>query len=344
MLVINFCLLVMASFSQQKQWTNEKANNWYAKQEWLVGANFLPSTAVNQLEMWQAETFDPKTIDRELNWAAGIGMNVMRIYLHDLAWKADPSGFKKRMNKVLDIASTHKIKILFTILDDCWNPDPEIGKQPEPKKGVHNSGWVRSPSQKVHNNRQWDYLEKYVKDILSSFKNDKRILMWDLYNEPGNIDYGLSSLPLVKKMFEWGWSVRPSQPLTMGVWFMKYPALNDYQLLNVDIITFHNYSDTNSLKSAIDSLQKFGRPLICTEYMARSNNSLFETHLPIFKRYHVGAINWGLVNGKSNTIFPWGSKEGSLEPDPWFHDIFKKDGTPYKQNEVNLIKQLTEKK
>ena len=337
--------LFLISFCQSNIWSKEKANEWYRRQGWLVGADFLPSTAINQLELWQQESFDAKTINKELGWAAAIGMNVMRVYLHDLAWKADAAGFRKRMNRFLSIASTHKIKILFCIFDDCWNPNAKIGKQPQPRPGVHNSGWVRSPDMITHNDpTQWDYLEQYVKDIMTSFKNDNRILMWDLYNEPANSGYGISSLPLLKKVFEWAWTVRPSQPLTVGLWFMEFPEINRYQLENSDVISFHNYSDTTSMKQAIDSLQKKGRPVICTEYMARTNNSRFETHLPILKRYNVAAINWGLVSGKSNTIFPWGSKEGSSEPHPWFHDIFRKNGTAYDAKEVELIKTLTGKK
>lgn len=332
-------------FAQPKKWSAEKANAWYKQQGWLVGADFLPSTAINQLEMWQVETFDTATINKELGWAAGIGMNVMRVYLHDLAWKADAKGFKKRMDAFLAIAASHKIKILFCIFDDCWNPDPAIGKQPTPKPGVHNSGWVRSPGKTVHDDpSQWGYLQQYVTDILTQFKNDKRILLWDLYNEPANSGYGLSSLPLLKKVYEWAWAVRPSQPVSTGAWFTDFPEVNAFQLSNSDVITFHNYEDTVSMKKAIDSLQKIGRPVICTEYMARKNNSTFITHLPILKRYHVAAINWGLVSGKSNTIFPWGSKEGSPEPTPWFHDVFRKDGTPYDVKETELIKKLTGKK
>lgn len=336
-----FCLIILFCFSQSKIWPKEKANDWYKKQGWLVGADFLPSTAINQLEMWQEETYDPSTIDKELGWAAAIGMNVMRVYLHDLAWKSDAAGFKKRMDDFLSVSAKHKIKILFCIFDDCWNPDAKPGKQPAPKTGVHNSGWVRSPDKITHDDlSKWKYLEAYVKDILATFKDDDRILMWDLYNEPANSGYGLSSMPLLKKVFEWAWAVRPSQPLTVGVWFMDYPEINQYQLENSDVTTFHNYSDTVSMKLAIDTLQKRGRPVICTEYMARTNNSKFETHLPLLKRFNVGAINWGLVSGKSNTIFPWGSKEGSTEPNPWFHDIFRKDGTPYNYKEVELIKKL----
>ncbi len=347
LLIVFVCYFLQsgAVAQQTNRWSAKTANNWYKQQEWLVGSNFLPSTAINQLEMWQAETFDTATIDKELTWAQNIGMNVMRVYLHDLAWKADPTGFKNRMNKFLTIAGSHKIKILFTILDDCWNPDPAIGKQPDPKPGIHNSGWVRSPGESVHNDStQWGYLQLYVIDILKSFKDDKRILMWDLYNEPGNSNYNLSSLPLLKKLFEWAWTVRPSQPLTSATWYDN-KTLNDFQLASSDVITIHNYNDAENLEKELKEKLQLGRPVICSEYMARTRNSTFQTHLPIFKKYHVGAINWGFVAGKSNTIYQWSKPlpDGS-EPKIWFHDIFRKDGTAYSQDEINTIKRLTGKK
>ena len=328
----------------QKIWSKEKAWNWYKQQPWLVGANFLPSSAINQLEMWQASTFDSATIDKELGWAAAIGMNVMRVYLHDLAWKQDPKGFKQRMDKFLAISEKHGIKTLFTIFDDCWNPDAAVGKQPEPKPGIHNSGWVRSPNKATHDNpKTWGYLEDYVKDLLNTFRNDKRILLWDLYNEPGNSDYGSSSMPLLKKIFEWAWAVRPNQPLTCAVW-ADNEAFNKFQLENSDVITFHNYNDSVSLRKEIVEKLALGRPLLCSEYMARTRNSLFITHLPIFKKYQVGAINWGLVSGKSNTIYQWGLPipDGS-EPPIWFHDVFRRDGTPYDSKETQVIRNLTGK-
>lgn len=346
-----FILIASVSFffhtnaQQTKIWSAEKANAWYQKQGWLVGADFLPSTAINQLEMWQAETFDAATIDRELGWASAIGMNTMRVYLHDLAWKADAKGFKKRMDQFLAIASKHQIKILFTIFDDCWNPNAAIGKQPEPKPGIHNSGWVRSPNKNTHNDSsQWKYLELYVKDILRTFKNDGRVLMWDLYNEPGNSGYDLTSFPLLKKVFEWAWAVRPSQPLTCATWYNN-KELTDYQLTHSDVITIHNYNDAANLEKELQEKLKLGRPVICSEYMARTRNSRFQTHLPIFKKYNVGAINWGLVSGKSNTIYQWDTPipDGS-EPKIWFHDVFRKDGTPYDSKEIEMIKALTGKK
>src|SRR5690348_4538476 len=122
-------------------WSAEKANTWYSQHKWICGANFLPSNAINQLEMWQAQTFDPATIDRELGWAADIGFNTVRTFLHDLAWEVDPCGFKQRLSQFLEIASRHGIRPMLVIFDDCWNSDPKIGPQPVPQAGVHNSGW-----------------------------------------------------------------------------------------------------------------------------------------------------------------------------------------------------------
>jgi hypothetical protein len=329
-------------------WSVEKINEWYARQPWLVGCNFIPSSAINQLEMWQAETFDPITIDRELGWAADIGFNTVRTFLHDLAWEADPYGFKQRLNQFLEIASQHGIRPMLVIFDDCWNSGPKIGPQPAPQPGVHNSGWVQSPSVSVVNQglSAWGRLETYVKDILSSFAKDERILLWDLYNEPGNSNNKEKSLPLVKAVFEWAREVNPSQPLTVGIWFDNEP-LNEFQLGASDILTFHHYWELEKLESEIRKFKAYGRPVICTEWMARTCGSLVGTNLPVFAREDVGCFNWGLVAGKTNTIYQWKDLNPRQEfidleigPKVWFHDLLCKDGTPYDQTEIELFKKL----
>ncbi len=328
-----------------QRWSIEKANEWYARQPWLVGCNFIPSSAINQLEMWQAESFDPITIERELGWAAGIGFNTVRTYLHDLAWEAAPSGFKQRIDQFLGIASAHGIRPILVIFDDCWNDDPQIGLQPAPKPGIHNSGWVQSPSISVVNSgpTAWGRLERYVTDILSTFANDERILLWDLYNEPGNSNNGDKTLPLLEAAFDWARAVNPSQPLSAGLWFDNQ-KLNEFQLAASDVITFHNYNPPENLEREIASLKQHGRPLICTEWMARTRGSLVRTNLEVFAREKVGCLNWGLVAGKTNTIYMWLSEGKPLvltEPELWFHDLFRADGTPYDPAETALFKQLT---
>jgi hypothetical protein len=325
------------------RWSKERANEWYATQPWLVGCNFIPSTAVNQLEMWQEDTFDAETINRELGWAAQIGFNSVRVYLHDLAWQADPEGFKKRIGEYLKIADRHGIRTAFVLLDDCWNPDPKIGKQPDPVPGVHNSGWLQSPGKKVVNDPlAWPRLERYIKDVVGTFAKDQRIVFWDLYNEPGNSGQGTKSLPLLEKAFQWAREARPTQPLTVGIWFDS-KELNDFQVEASDIITFHNYNDAASLAAQIKELKQHGRPVVCTEWLRRQVSAV-ESHLPLFKRENVGCYNWGLVYGKTQTIYPWGSKEGSPEPDIWFHDLLKKDGRPFDPEEIELFRALTGKK
>ena len=352
---IIFLLCVSIMFANCKQqcsvrevWTKEQANEWYQQWGWLRGCNFTPSTAINQLEMWQAETFDPAAIDRELDWAADIGMNCMRVYLHHVAWETDKEGFKKRMGQYMNIAAKHGISTIFVFFDDCWNPVYAAGKQPEPEPGVHNSGWLRDPGDLYYKGdtaKILPVLETYVKDILTTFKDDRRIVLWDLYNEPGGSSpYGMlgdRSLPLLREIFAWGRTVNPSQPLSAGYWSADLPNLNKFQLESSDVITYHTYQSLEEHLPVIDMLKQYGRPMICTEYMARCFNSTFQEIMPMLKAENIGAINWGLVAGKTNTIFKWAEPLPDLdEPPLWFHDIFRKDGTPYSQEEVDVIKAL----
>jgi hypothetical protein len=363
------CIVLLAACTQKPKettigraiWSKEQAKEWYNKQPWIVGANFLPSTAINQLEMWQADTFDTLTIDKELGLAQGLGMNTMRVFLHDLAFQQDSAGFLKRVDTFLAIADKHKIKPLLVIFDSCWDPFPHTGKQRAPKPFVHNSGWVQSPGQNaLKDSTQYPRLEHYVKTIVSHFANDSRILGWDVWNEPDNmtgasyekvelpnkVDY---VLPLLKKTFEWVRSANPSQLATSGIWAgdwsdsTKMKPIEKLQLSQSDIITFHNYDSVGVFENRIKLLQRYDRPLICTEYMARPNGSTFATFLPVAQKYHIGIYNWGFVNGKSQTIFPWDSwtKTYTTTPPLWFHDIFNTDGTPYKKEETDLIRKMT---
>lgn len=354
LLIFGTCCIVISSCTNQASadkekplirpvWTKEQANKWYKQWGWLRGGNFNPSSAINQLETWQAETFDSETIDRELGWAADIGLNSMRVYLHHLAWEQDPEGFKNRMAKYLEIADGHGISTMFVFFDDCWNNTYAAGKQPEPKIGTHNSGWVQDPGKLIYDQPAIvSDLETYVKDILTSFADDDRIVLWDVYNEPGNSGYGNKSMPLLQKVFQWGREINPSQPLSAGVWNGSLTDLNKYQLENSDVITYHNYQGKEEHLNMIDSLKKLGKPMLCTEYMARTRNSTFQDIMPILKENNIGAYNWGLVAGKSNTIYAWDNPiESGEEPEVWFHDIFRKDGSVYSEDEVSLIKSLT---
>jgi galactose mutarotase-like enzyme len=347
MLVLLFPLQAAKTLpAKQSVWIKEKANAWYASQPWLSGCDYIPASAINQVEMWAKDTYDAATIDKELGWAEELGFNTMRVFLSSEVWKDDPAGLKKRMDNFLSICDKHHIRPMFVFFDDCWNEETVKGKQPAPKPGIHNSGWVQDPacSLRADTASLFPVLEKYVKDIVSSFKNDSRILMWDLYNEPGNSRHNINSLPLLKNAFKWARQSNPSQPLSAGIWYFGCPELNEFQLANSDVITYHNYSDEKNHELWINFLRMQGRPMICTEYMARRNNSHFENIMPLLKRNNVGAINWGFVSGKTNTIFAWSDpRPNEKEPTVWFHDIYRQDKTPFDPKEVEFIKKMTGK-
>jgi len=359
LLLLTFSLPLSA---QNARWSEDKAKAWYEQHSWLVGSNYIPENAINQLEMWQAQTFDASEIDKELGWAENMGMNTMRVFLHDLVWQENPSGFKQRIDQFLEISSRHHIQPLFVLFDSCWDPNPKLGLQHPPIPGVHNSGWVQSPgAAALEDPGQEPRLKAYVEGVIRAFADDSRILGWDLWNEPDNINRGSYNQEepknkvalverLLPKVYAWAREAHPSQPLTSGVWkidFEKGTPLTkteEVQVENSDVITFHNYSWPEVFEKEVLFLEKFGRPLICSEYMARGAGSIFDTVLPLAKKYKVGAINWGFVAGKTQTYFPWDSWQHPYiltQPTLWFHEVLHSDGRPYREAEVKLIRQLT---
>lgn len=351
-------LVSVISLCAQERWSADKAKDWYAKQQWLVGANYVPSDAINQLEMFQAATWNPALNDKELGWAEGIGMNTMRVFLHDQLWAQDPEGFKKRLNEFLAICAKHHIKPMLVLFDSVWDPEPKLGPQHPPIPGVHNSGWVQSPGRKGLTDPAYEpKLEAYVKGVVGAFAKDERILAWDIWNEPDNDtpQYGVIANKTARidyylpKAFAWARSEHPVQPLTSGVWHddwnrAKLKSTAKIQIEESDVISFHNYGWPEEFEAKIKELQQYGRPIICSEYMARGAGSTFDNSLPIAKQYHVGAVNWGLVDGKTQTRYPWDSWKKPYvmdQPVLWFHDVFHADGTPYRQHEAELIRQLT---
>ena len=361
--LLSFCLcLTSLAFAQAPRWTEQRANDWYSRQPWFVGSNYIPATAINQLEMWQADTFDPQRIDLELGWAQSIGLNTMRVFLHDLLWQQDAPGFRKRIDTFHTIADKHHIRILFVLFDSCWDPYPHLGKQREPRPGVHNSGWMQSPgANALKDPAQLPRLEAYVKSVVGAFANDPRILGWDVWNEPGGTNEGSyenQELPnkrdlvraMLPKAFAWAREAGASQPLTSGLWDgdwaspEKMDPIQKIQLEQSDVLSFHNYSKPDDFLKHVEELQKFHRPILCTEYMARPEGSTFEGILPIAKKYKIAAINWGLVAGKTQTWLSWDSWQKPYtdrQPAQWFHEIFRTDGTPYRQEEVDFIRQIT---
>nr|WP_295383078.1 cellulase family glycosylhydrolase [Pseudoxanthomonas sp.] len=354
----------MASAADGDRWSPAEAKTWYEQQPWLVGANYTTSNAINQLEMFQADTFDPVAIDRELGWAREkFGMNTMRVYLHDLLWKQDQKGFLKRLDQFLAIAARHGIRPMLVLFDSCWDPDPVLGAQHRPIPGVHNSGWVQSPGRHELVDPANDaHFRAYVQGVVGAFANDKRVLAWDLWNEPDNpgggsymdkqLDREQARIEeLLPKVFEWARAKKPVQPLTSGVWIgddwspgaKSLTAIQRTQLEQSDVISFHNYEQPEAFEARVAQLRGYDRPLICTEWLARGNGSNVDTILPIARRENIGMINWGFVDGAIQTRFPWDSWQRPYtlqEPTLWFHDLLKADGTPYRAREAELFRKI----
>jgi hypothetical protein len=347
------------------RWAPEQTRTWYDTQPWPVGCNYLPSTAVNQLEMWQADTFDPDTIDRELGWAAGLGFTSARVFLHHLPFEQDRDAFLDRVDRFLGIAARHKIGVMLVLFDSCWDPNPKPGKQPAPQPGVHNSGWVQSPgAADLSDPARHKLLEDYTRVVVGRFKGDKRVQVWDVWNEPDNQNensYGRNKLKrepadklkltvgLLPKVFTWAREAEPTQPLTSGVWIgqwgddQKLSPTERIQVDESDVISFHQYGRLDATRKCVANLRRYNRPILCTEFMARPHGSTFDPLLGFFREQRVGAYCWGFVAGKSQTQYPWDSwqKPYPQEPKVWFHDVLRADGTAYDPKEVTYIRRIT---
>ncbi len=345
----------------RKVWSKQQAGHWGEATGWLVGCNYTPRTAGNQIEMWSKKNFDPKTIEQELSWAEDLGFNAVRIYLHDLLWQEDAKGLLTRMDRFLKIAKRHGIKAMPVFFDSCWHPFPRLGKQRGPEPHVHNSMWLQSPGVDIlRDAKRFARLKSYVVGVMKHFADDPRIALWDLWNEPDNSNgasYGPRDLgdhkgqvmePLLRQVFDWARGSGVSQPLTSGVWQGDWSAehtLKSWERLQLeqsDVISFHCYEPAATMEKKIKQLQQLGRPLVCSEYLARGTGSTFETILPLLKRHGVGALNWGFVAGRTQTLYPWDSwqKRYDAEPKLWFHEIFRADGKPYRATEVRLIRKI----
>lgn len=345
------------------RWSEQRAQQWYRRQgDWMAGCNYIPSDAINQLEMWQASTFDSSRINLELGWAQHLGFRVVRVFLHNLLWKQDSLGFLRRMDLFLQIAHRHNIGAMFVFFDGCWNPDPHLGRQALPRPHVHNSRWVQSPGAVLlSDTSNYGQLKEYVQGVLRHFKNDSRVKVWDLFNEPDNDNGGrfrddLDSADkyyyafiLLKDVFRWARDVNPSQPLTAAPWHRDWSdtsrmdPMDKFMFDHSDVISFHCYDPLDRAAMNVRELKRYNRPLICSEYMARPVGSNFEAILPYFKSQEVSALNWGFVSGKTQTIYPWDSwtRKYSRPPKIWFHDVFHRDGRPFDPKEVKLIRKLT---
>jgi hypothetical protein len=337
------------------RWSIEDSRAWYAQQPWLCGFNYLPRTAVNWVEQWQAESFDLATIEEELSWAAEVGFNTLRTNLHSLVWSTDPAGLRARLDRFLGVAARRGMRTTLCLFDDCGfsGCEPRLGRQGDPIPGVHNSRACASPGRAVVcDPARWPALECYVTDIVGHFRDDPRVLAWDVYNEPGNdavftpgaasMDQSLlpRSLELAGAAGAWARRAQPTQPLTLGVWNPAWPAENALLVELSDVLSFHNYGGLPAVALQVEDLERRGRPILCTEWLARGLGSRPATHLPYFAEKRIGCYSWGLVNGRTQTHLPWPGFETLAADGTWHHDLLRTDGSPYDAEELSIFRRL----
>ena len=319
--------------------------------------------------MWQATSFDVVTIERELGWAREIGFNTLRTNLPFDVWRSDRNGLVERIDRFLAITEANGISTMLCLMDDCGfsGDGPALGVQPDPIPGVHNSRAVASPGRRVvMTPSAWDEVEAYVRDMVGRFAADPRILAWDIYNEPGNLmifaldgehsfatELGAFSHRLLVEAFSWCRDIAPTQPLTVAAWRVPsygaepetfYDNDSDRTALALsDVVSFHAYTSAARVAKIIDQLRGAGRPILCTEWMARHAGSQIKDQLSLFHSERVGAWQWGLVNGRTQTHVPWPAMMSKYAEDEnvWFHDLLCTDGTPYSLDEIREIGKCT---
>ncbi len=334
----------MTSSASTERWPEDKAWRWYGSQAWPCGFNYIPANAISYTEMWMDYNFDPQLIDRELALAQGVGFNCLRFVLPFVVWEHDPQAFQQRLDAFLEISTRRGLRAMPCLFDDCvFGHDerlkyPWYGKQPDVLPGWYANGWTPSPGHSmVRDPQTWPRLERYVRDIITQFKDDRRVWVWDLYNEPTNGGLGEASPPLVSAVFGWARQAGPAQPLTVGLWDGNEP-LNALLLELSDIVTFHHYGNADSLTGRIDKLQRHGRPLINTEWLCRPKGSVVSACLPVFGQHNVGCLHWGLVNGRTQTHLHWGARPDHPQPQVWQHDLYHGDHRAYDQTELDLFR------
>jgi len=295
--------------------------------------------------MWQRQTFDRKTINAELALAGETGLNSIRVFLPYIVWEQDAGAFISVFDEFLGIAATHGLSVLPVLFDDCSfsGKEPYLGEQDAPVPGVHNSGWTASPGfARADDPSYRPKLRGYVQDLVRTFQKDGRVLAWDIYNEPGNSGRGSRSLPLLEAAFAWGREINPIQPFTTGAWNWEGPmdAVNQAALELSDIVSFHSYGDLPMITEQAESLRRYDRPILCTEWLNRKYGKV-ETHLPFFRQEGIGAYHWGFVTGKTQTNLHWSTMSGAPDanPDIWQHDLYHADHSPYCAKEIALFKE-----
>ena len=355
-----------------EKWSKEKAWQWYNGKPLIVGFNFIPSNVINFVELWQNLGHDEimKNVDHEIDMAAELGLNSVRMKVPFFIWEHEHDSFMNNLEDLLCRLDKRGITMMPVFFSDCCVPidmykPPHLGKQPEPVKGYFGGSPVTpfDSTPRVgyipeDDRDTWPKVEEFIREIVGKYAKDERILIWDIWNEPGNCNRSTMSLPLMERCFRWAREMDPIQPLCAGPCGLggKFPyeyLMNPYPLAPMeekavelsDIMNFHFYGDYAHTVKYIEHLKGYGLPMVCTEWLHRPFRSNIETHLPLFAEENIGSYFFGFVNGKRQYNQPWENirRMPDIDLTCWMHDIYYNDGRPYEPRELDVIKKVTGK-
>ena len=353
------------------RWSCERAWAWYNARPWLRGCNYMSADCANRIDQWQSHGWEERfrTTEEELKLMQQTGFNTVRLIVEYAVWKEEHDFFLAHFDRYLDLCAKYGISCMITLANDCMPPKgegwcmPYLGEQ-KYDWGYH-GGRKRSQHSLLHTGPAPHYYlddaesrEDYfamVRELVTLHKNDERICIWDVYNEPGHSRRAGLALPLLKRMFEEVRACDPSQPLTAGVWHFEFTddaiLVNDverYALENSDLISYHFYRDYERHVRLIKWLKEQGRPILNTEWLGRClHNDIFSL-IPLFYLEKIGCYNWGFVAGKYQTYEPWegtwqryaNGTETDVDFTKWFHDLYRPNLRPYDPKEIDLIQRF----
>lgn len=352
------------------KWSKEKIWEWYNSKPWIRGCNYMSADCANRIDQWQQYKFEERfeTTKKELALMSKLGYNSIRIIPEFFVWKEEHDGFMERFERYIELANQNGISCMVVLGNDCCPPKEEALERLH--LGEQHVDWGYHGGRKVSQHGKFDgagysildepkSAEKYyefVREIVEKYKNDERIIIWDVFNEPGNSKRDSMSLLHMKKFLEIIRNIDPIQPLTIAIWsqltnFEKLREIEKFGLENSDIISYHNYGSYENNIRELKLLKKYDRPIINTEWLNRCGGNTIEELFPLFYLEKVGCYNWGFVAGKYQTYEPWNGIWNSYEENPdsiinnfdftkWFHDIYRPSHNPYNPKETELIKRF----
>lgn len=351
-----------------KRWSPKKANEWYAQMGWLRGCNFLPSNCKGFLDMFQSYQSDEHLAcaDAELALAASLGYNSIRFLLNFNVWRLEHDHLLKQFDAYLSLCKKHGMTAMVMLGCDCCVPKTKLYTPPALGEQRVDWGWHGGTKHSAFEDRKEvghhlldipEFRELYyafIREIITIHKEDPRICVWDLYNEPGNSNRDEITLPHLQKFFEIAREIDPIQPLTACLWrwddaqFETPSPCAQFCLDNADIITYHNYENLEKNVRIIRFLRRFGRPVMNTEWMARPLGSTVFDLFPLFYLENVSCFNWGLVAGKAQYFECWNNiwdryeagVDENIDFRLWFHDLFRPSHRPYDPKETALIRRI----